>query len=82
MMPIITQQDPSDYNWWCISRNPGAITLIEQNLDKVNWNGIALNHAASHLIVQYHHKITERKYLYCDSSLFTLVDTELSHLKW
>jgi hypothetical protein len=29
--------------WYLLSSNPGAIPLLEKNLDKVNWHMVALN---------------------------------------
>jgi hypothetical protein len=30
-------------NWFTLSRNSGAVSLIEKNLDRINWNMFALN---------------------------------------
>jgi hypothetical protein len=37
--------------------NPGAIPLIEKNLDKINWTLLSENPAAIHILEQYPEKI-------------------------
>jgi DNA-directed RNA polymerase delta subunit len=32
-----------DIDWYWLSSNPNAISLIEKNLDKVNWSRLSLN---------------------------------------
>ncbi len=36
-----------------LTTNPNAIRLLEQNLDKINWNWISKNPNAIHLVEQY-----------------------------
>jgi hypothetical protein len=44
-------------NWDYLSRNPNAIDILEQNLDKVNWYGLSENPNAIHLLEQNLDKI-------------------------
>ena len=37
-------------NWDCLSENPAAIHLLEQNPDKIDWDCLSSNPAAIHLI--------------------------------
>jgi hypothetical protein len=39
---------PIDWNW--LSRNPNAIHLLEQNIDKINWFWLSENPNAIHLL--------------------------------
>lgn len=42
----------NDTAWEAMSLNPAAITILEENPDKVNWNGLSANPAAIHLLKQ------------------------------
>ena len=44
-------------NWYCLSQNPAAIYLLEQNKHKINWDCLCQNPAAIHLLEQYKDKI-------------------------
>jgi hypothetical protein len=32
-------------NWWSLSKNPGAIDILEKNQDKINWCQLSQNPA-------------------------------------
>ena len=40
-----------------LSKNPNAIQLLEQNLDKINWSKLSMNPNAIHLLEQNPDKI-------------------------
>ena len=44
-------------DWNALSRNPNAIPLLEQNLDKVNWHNLSKNPNAIHLLEQNINKV-------------------------
>ena len=45
--------DFSSDDWFELSRNPNAIPLLEQNVDKVDWSDLSLNpHATIIIIIQ------------------------------
>ena len=43
--------------WDCLSSNPNAIHLLEQNQDKINWSQLSGNSEAIHLLEQNQDKI-------------------------
>lgn len=52
------QKDSSlGINWSRLSRNPDAIELLEQNLDKIDWRELSKNTAAMHLLEKNPDKI-------------------------
>ena len=48
---------PQFINWYEISGNPGAIPLIEKNLDKINWYKLSSNSEAMHILMKNIDKI-------------------------
>ena len=49
--------DINKLSWYCLSGNPGAIHLIEQNLDKIDWIMLSANPNAIHLLEKNPDKI-------------------------
>ena len=39
-------------NWQCLSSNPNATHLLEQNMEKINWLQLSENPGAIHLLEQ------------------------------
>ena len=37
-------------DWVCLSKNPNAIHLLEQNPEKINWAYLSINSNAIHLL--------------------------------
>ena len=52
-----------------LSINKNAIHLLEQNIDKIYWNGLSINPNAIHLLEQYQDDI-EWTLLSCNPSIF------------
>lgn len=46
-----------DYYWKCLSKNPNAIYLLEQNPEKINWENLSLNPNAIYLLEKNPEKI-------------------------
>ena len=52
-----------EIDWWCLSRNPGAIHLLESvilDMDKINWYTLSENPGAIHLLERNIDKINWR----------------------
>jgi hypothetical protein len=45
-------------NWVILSKNPNAIHILKNNLDKVDWNSCILNPNAIHILEQNLNKVT------------------------
>ena len=46
-----------EVDWSYLSKNPNAIHLLEQNLDKVNWYDLSGNPNSIHLLEQHLDKV-------------------------
>jgi hypothetical protein len=44
-------------NWWYLSRNPNAIELLKENLNKIKWGQLSSNPNAIELLKENKHKI-------------------------
>ena len=63
-------------NWSCLSCNPNAIHLLEQNIDKIVWHCLSENPNAIHLLQQNPKKI-KWNWLSKNPSIFTYDYKEL-----
>ena len=56
----------------CLSENPNAIHLLEQNPDKINWSYLSDNPNAIHLLDKNPNKISWKELLYNPSAMHLL----------
>ena len=56
-MKLLDWIDINKLDWIELSKNPGAIHLLEQNQDKIDWFELSKNPNAIHLLEQNQYKI-------------------------
>jgi hypothetical protein len=69
-------------DWWHLSGNPNAISLLEQNVDKICWPLLSyLNSNAIHLLEQHPDKI-HWGYLSKNPKAIHLLERNLDKIDW
>ena len=68
-------------DWIDLSCNPGAIHLIEANLDKIDWNMLSLNPNAIHILEANLDKI-KWNFLSCNPNAIQLLEANINKIDW
>ena len=67
--------------WECLSINPNAIHLLEQNQDKIDWNNLSKNPNAIHLLEQNKDKINW-SILSFNSKAIHILEQDKDYIDW
>jgi hypothetical protein len=70
-------------DWYNLSKNPYAISILEKHLDKVNWDGLSLNPNAISIIEQHLDKANRYKLcLNPNPDILSLLERNLDNVDW
>ena len=73
--------DKDKIEWHCLSENPNAIRLLEQNIDKIEWCNLSRNPNAIHLLEQNVDKI-DWEFLSLNPNAIHLLKQNLDKIDW
>ena len=68
-------------DWACLSQNPNAIHILEQNLDKVDWTYLSLNPNAIHILELNLDKV-DWEYLSTNPNAIHILEQNLDKVVW
>ena len=76
--PTIERPKP---NWYYLSGNPNAISLLEQNIDKIDWHYLSSNPNAIHILEKNLDKINWRL-LSANPNAISLLEQNMDKVNW